>query len=134
MIKKLYQNLKIVDWTFDFARGERYFIRGEQVELPIHVGDKYPEFFRPINVVKNEEVVTNQEVIEIAEDEEVVTNQEVIEKNEDEEVVENSLLKQFESALENGEVKIGRKFYIWDGKRIDKAKFESAEDKESLLQ
>lgn len=135
--KKLYWNLKIVDWHFDYARGVRYAIKGEQVELPTHVGDAFPDLFKRVEEDPRTEVVTTEKDIEVDETEEVVTGEEEIEIAEDEEVVveeSESTVESFEKALASGEVKVGRKYYTWGDLKIDIEEYDKAEDKSAVLE
>ena len=116
-MRRKYYNLKVVSWTFEYARNEKYSISGEIVELPVHVGDKYPHLFKPV-----ERVVTTEKQPEVKKDEEVVTAEAEPEIQDDEEVVvedeeEPSLLEQFKQDLENGNVSRGSKFLSWRGRR-----------------
>jgi len=130
-MKAKYFNLKMIDWNFDYARNERYAIFGDIVELPVRVGDSFPQYFKRVDEITPvketvKEVVVREiesETVNIKDDEKVVT-----EPN-----MDSSLDVLFESDLKEGKVKETKKYFIWNEKRIDKKEYENADNKAEFL-
>ncbi|MDD3052527.1 MAG: hypothetical protein PHR06_15495 [Candidatus Cloacimonetes bacterium] len=142
MTKAWYENLRGIDWNFDYKRGKRFAIKGLMVELPVEVGDQFPQYFKKLK--KNESVEVVMDVLPLSEVShnkvEVVMDTETpsqISLDEDSGIVsapEDRTLKElFESDLAQGNVKETKKFYTWQEKKISKEDYEKAENKEEYL-